>query len=138
MRRLVLLPLLALLTAGCGFQDLRFQPVPQEALTSETVGLVPTWVKQENLPAEAVPGAKLFAVAGCTACHTYLGAGGANLGAPDLSAEGLRDRGIDFQIRHLKCPSCVRRGSPMPGFASMGPKRLKELAIFLEASKGIR
>ena len=136
MRRLVLLPVLALLTAGCGFQDLLFQPVRQEALTSEIKGLVPTWVKQESLPAEAVPGAKLFAVAGCTACHTYLGAGGANLGAPDLSTEGLKNRGIDFQIRHLKCPSCVNAGSPMPPFASLGDVRLRDLAIFLEASKG--
>jgi mono/diheme cytochrome c family protein len=109
-----------------------------EALASEVITQVPSWVKKEKLPPAAVPGAKLFAVAGCTACHTYLGAGGAQLGAPDLTAIGTRHLGIDFQIRHLKCPSCVNPGSPMPKFASLGDKTLRELAIFLEASQGPR
>ena len=82
------------------------------------------------------PGAKLFAVSGCTACHTYAGSGSSNLGAPDLTAIGSRNLGIQFQIDHLKCPSCVNPGSPMPKFASLGEKRLRQLAIFLEASKG--
>jgi hypothetical protein len=43
-----------------------------------------------------------------------------------------------FQIKHLNCPSCVNPGSPMSPFAALGRKRLHELAIFLEASKGIR
>ena len=92
--------------------------------------------KRANLPPDAVPGAKLFAVAGCTACHTYNGAGGSNLGAPDLTAIGLRNLGIGFEIRHLRCPSCLNPGSPMPPFATLGTKRLQQLAIFLEASKG--
>jgi hypothetical protein len=85
---------------------------------------------------EAVQGAKLFAVIGCLNCHTYLGAGAHNLGAPDLSDEGSKNKGIAFQIQHLKCPSCVNPGSPMPSFASQGPKNLTALATFLEASKG--
>jgi menaquinol-cytochrome c reductase cytochrome b/c subunit len=110
----------------------------QEALASEVIADVPGWIKAEKLPPAAVPGVKLFAVAGCTACHTYLGAGSSNLGAPDLTQIGTRNLGIDFQIRHLQCPSCVNPGSPMPKFASLGTKRLRELAIFLEASKGKR
>jgi len=109
-----------------------------EALASEVIANVPHWVKAEKLPPQAVPGAKLFAVAGCTACHTYLGSGGSQLGAPDLTSIGTRKLGIDFQIRHLKCPSCVNPGSPMPKFASLGDKRLRQLAIFLESSKGPR
>jgi ubiquinol-cytochrome c reductase cytochrome b subunit/menaquinol-cytochrome c reductase cytochrome b/c subunit len=108
----------------------------KEALASEVITEVPHWVSAEKLPANAVPGAKLFAVAGCTACHTYLGSGGAQLGAPDLTSIGTRNLGIDFQIRHLKCPSCVNPGSPMPKFESLGDERLRQLAIFLEASKG--
>ncbi len=108
----------------------------KEALASEVIADVPNWVKQEKLPQNAVPGARLFAVAGCTACHTYLGTGSSNLGAPDLTAIGTRKLGIDFQIRHLKDPASVVPGSPMPKFASLGEKRLRELAIFLEASKG--
>lgn len=108
----------------------------KEALASEVITNVPTWVKAEKLPPAAVPGAKLFAVSGCTSCHTYLGSGASNLGAPDLTAIGLRKLGVDFQIRHLKCPSCVNAGSPMPKFESLGDARLRQLAIFLEASKG--
>jgi menaquinol-cytochrome c reductase cytochrome b/c subunit len=108
----------------------------KEALASEEILNVPSWVKAEKLPPAAVPGAKLFAESGCTACHTYLGSGGSQLGAPDLSAIGKAKLGIDFQIRHLKCPSCVNPGSPMPKFESLGDTRLRQLAIFLEASKG--
>ena len=107
-----------------------------EALASEVIADVPHWISAEKLPPKAVPGAKLFAVAGCTACHTYLGTGSSNLGAPDLTAIGTRNLGIQFQINHLKCPSCVTPGSPMPKFASLGLARLNQLAIFLEASKG--
>src|SRR4051812_8337888 len=110
----------------------------KEALASEVIADVPSWVSQEKLPASAVPGAKLFATAGCTACHTYLGTGSSNLGAPDLTNIGTRNLGIQFQINHLKCPSCVNPGSPMPKFESLGEKRLRQLAIFLEASKGKR
>ena len=108
----------------------------KEALASEVIADVPSWVKANNLPPAAIPGAKLFATSGCTSCHTYLGSGSSNLGAPDLSNIGSRNLGIDFQIRHLKCPSCVNPGSPMPKFDSLGDQRLRQLAIFLEASKG--
>jgi mono/diheme cytochrome c family protein len=107
-----------------------------EALASEVIADVPHWIKAQKLPPDAVPGAKLFAVAGCTACHTYLGTGSSNLGAPDLTTIGTRGLGVDFQIRHLQCPSCVNPGSPMPKFASLGNDRLHQLALFLEASKG--
>jgi menaquinol-cytochrome c reductase cytochrome b/c subunit len=110
--------------------------VAKEALASEVIADVPSWIKAEHLPPAAVAGAKLFATAGCTACHTYLGTGSSNLGAPDLTSIGSRGLGIDFQIRHLQCPSCVTPGSPMPKFASLGTARLRDLAIFLESSKG--
>ena len=123
---------LLLLIGGCSH---RAANAP-EATQGEVIGDVPSWVKAEKLPAAAVPGAKLFATAGCTACHTYLGTGSSNLGAPDLTAIGTRNLGISFQIRHLQCPSCVNPGSPMPKFASLGTTRLHQLAVFLEASKG--
>jgi menaquinol-cytochrome c reductase cytochrome b/c subunit len=110
----------------------------KEALASEVIADVPHWVAAEKLPPAALPGAKLFATAGCTACHTYLGTGSSNLGAPDLTAIGSRNLGISFQIRHLQCPSCVTPGSPMPKFASLGQARLHDLAVFLEDSKGKR
>jgi len=107
-----------------------------EALASEVRANVPHWIKAERLPQKAVAGATLFADSGCTACHTYLGTGSSNLGAPDLTEIGTRNLGIQFQINHLKCPSCVNPGSPMPKFESLGDARLRQLAIFLESSKG--
>ena len=110
----------------------------KEALGTELLTKVPSWAKAqgfENNPA-AIQGAKLFATTGCLNCHTYLGSGNHNLGAPDLSAEGAKHKGIFFQIAHLTCPSCVNKGSTMPSFASQGKKNLTLLATFLEASKG--
>ena len=110
----------------------------KEALGSELVAKVPSWAAKEGFAGnpQAVAGAKLFAVAGCLNCHTYLGSGGHNLGAPELTAEGAKNKGIAFEIAHLKCPACVNAGSPMPSFAGLGDARLKSLATFLEASKG--
>jgi len=107
-----------------------------EALASEVKADVPSWIAKEHLPPAAHPGALLFATSGCTACHTYNGAGSSNLGAPDLTAIGTAGLTIDFQIRHLECASCVHPGSPMPHFKSLGYKRLHELAVFLNSSKG--
>ena len=94
------------------------------------------WIRLEQLPKNAVPGAELFESTGCTACHTYAGSGTSVLGAPDLTAIGTRKFGIRFQIAHLECPSCVVHGSAMPPSTSLGAKRLRQLAVFLEASKG--
>ncbi len=112
--------------------------VAKEPIPSEIKAAVPSWAAKQgfqNNP-EAIAGANLFAVSGCANCHTYLGAGGTNLGAPDLSAEGAKKKGIQFQIDHLKCPSCVNTGSPMPSFKDLGEDNLRKLATFLEASKG--
>jgi menaquinol-cytochrome c reductase cytochrome b/c subunit len=110
----------------------------KEALGSELLGHVPAWAAKQGFTGDkdAVAGAKLFAVAGCLNCHMYLGDGGTNLGAPDLTAEGQKNKGIAFQVAHLKCPACVNPGSPMPSFAGLGDDRLKLLAAFLEGSKG--
>ena len=110
----------------------------KESLGTELIGQVPSWAKKQgftNNP-QAVAGAKLFAVAGCLNCHTYLGVGGGFAGAPELTAEGAKNKGIAFQVRHLKNPGLVNPGSPMPSFAGLGDARLKQLAAFLEASKG--
>jgi menaquinol-cytochrome c reductase cytochrome b/c subunit len=110
----------------------------KEALAAELRAKVPQWIDREQLPKNARPGAFLFAESGCLNCHTYLGAGAANLGAPELTAEGTKNKGVTSQISHLKCPSCVRPGSPMPSFAAFSDAQLRDLALFLEASKGER
>ncbi len=112
----------------------------KESLGSELVAKVPGWAKAANFTAnkQAVGGAHLFAVSGCLNCHTYQGTGGGFAGAPNLTAEGAKNKGVQFQIDHLKCPACVNPGSPMPSFAGLGEANLKKLASFLEASKGTK
>lgn len=110
----------------------------KEVLGSEFTAKVPGWARKEGFQHNpvAIVGAKLFAVSGCLNCHSYNGSGGHNLGAPDLTAEGAKHRSVTYEIAHLKCPSCVKRGSPMPVFSALGQQRLKQIAVFLVASKG--
>ena len=144
----MLLALLVPLVAGCGWLSAltsgHATPSTQKGslgpLVTPRAGAgpsVPRWIKLEHLPRTAVPGAVLFQRTGCIACHTYAGSGSRNLGAPDLTGIGRRHLGIWFQIAHLECPSCVIKGSPMPPFAALGKRRLRQLAVFLEASEGI-
>src|ERR671936_377081 len=108
----------------------------REAIASEVKAAIPSWAKKQGFAGnkEAIAGANLFAESGCTNCHTYLGTGSSNAGAPDLTSEGAKNKGIQFQIDHLKCPSCVNAGSPMPSFADFSQQQLTSLATFLEAS----
>ena len=86
----------------------------------------------------AVAGATLFAQSGCLNCHVYLGAGGQNLGAPELTAEGAKGKGVQWQVEHLKNPKSKNPSSPMPPFADLGNENLTKIATFLEASKGAK
>jgi len=110
----------------------------REAIASEVKAAIPEWERTQGFTGnqQAIDGANLFAESGCTNCHTYLGTGSSNLGAPDLTAEGAKNKGVQFQISHLECPSCVNAGSPMPSFKDLGNENLQKLAAFLEASKG--
>src|SRR5919108_296076 len=79
----------------------------KEALASEVVEAVPTWAQRQGFAdnAEAVAGAKIFASSGCTACHTYLGTGSSNQGAPDLSNEGTRGKSKQQLMAYIRDPS---------------------------------
>jgi mono/diheme cytochrome c family protein len=98
---------------------------------------VPTWAQREGFAnnKDAVEGAKVFASSGCTACHTYLGTGSSNLGAPDLSAIGKGGQGPDFFARYVADPSKFGN-NVMPKFGSLGQQKLNQLGEFLAASKG--
>jgi len=109
----------------------------QESLASENIRLVPQWIVKEKLPAgPARAGARLFAEVGCMNCHTYLGAGSSNLGAPDLTEEGTKGRSVDYFVQHTRCPQCVTPGSKMQPFPNLTNQQLNELAQFLSNSKG--
>jgi cytochrome c553 len=108
----------------------------KEALASEVVQAVPTWAARQGFQnnEEALAGAKIFASSGCTACHTYLGTGSSNQGAPDLSNEGSKGRNKDFFMRYIKDPSKFGN-NVMPKFG-FSDDQLAQLAAFLLASKG--
>ena len=98
---------------------------------------MPEWAQKEGFAGnqEAVAGAELFAVAGCLQCHTYLGTGSSNLGAPDLSEIGATSKGVDYFQRYVTNPAQFGNQA-MPPFATLGEENLKKIATFLDASKG--
>ena len=110
----------------------------KEALASEVVQAVPTWAKREGFSGnpQAVVGAKLFAQSGCTACHTYLGTGSSNLGAPDLTAIGKGNQGAKFFSDYVANPRAFGN-KVMPVFGNLGStQNITNLGIFLSVSKG--
>ena len=105
--------------------------------------LVTQWVEEggieENLAEgatieQAQLGAELMAESGCLNCHTYRGAGSPNLGAPDLTAIGAENRGVDYFHRYVANPTEFGN-TVMPAFQSLGDENLEAIAVFLDASK---
>jgi menaquinol-cytochrome c reductase cytochrome b/c subunit len=108
----------------------------KEALASEVLEAVPTWAQRQGFEnnQQAIEGAKIFASSGCTACHTYLGTGSSNQGAPDLSAEGTKGHDAQFFKNYIADPSKFGN-NVMPKFG-FSDEQLTQLAAFLMASKG--
>ena len=100
--------------------------------------LVARWAKAEQLPATALPGAKIVAIAGCLSCHRYAGSGVTSGSAPELTRVGASKPTVAALVRRLRCPTCVRRGSVMPAYKALGDANLALVAEFLRASKGTR
>jgi mono/diheme cytochrome c family protein len=99
-------------------------------------GDVARWIEVQNLPeGDAQQGAELFAESGCTNCHTYLGSGVSNLGAPDLSSIGQ-------QLDQAQAKAYVSNprafgNNVMPVYGqTLTDQQLTQIAAFLEASKG--
>ncbi len=108
----------------------------REALGSELVLLVPSWAQQQGFVGdkEATKGATLFAQSGCLNCHTYLGQGAGQLGAPNLSAIGATNDQAFF-VQYLTNPAAFGN-NVMGSYAYLGQDNLNALGAFLEASKG--
>jgi mono/diheme cytochrome c family protein len=89
---------------------------------------IPLTIPPSDTQAQA--GLKLFLANPCLNCHMIKGTGG-SIG-PNLTNEGTKP-GHDkaWQIRHLKCPSCVDKGSSMPAFNNFTPQEYDQLATFL-------
>ena len=113
-----------------------------ESLGSELVVKVPVWAKEQGFADNkaAVEGATLFAESGCTNCHTYLGSGTSNLGAPDLSAIGATGQGAAFFAKYVADPSqfgnnIMQKYGKRAGGA-FTDQQLLQVGEFLNASKG--
>lgn len=131
--------------AGCDFPGGGSSSDDSETSTALELGTprvnsVSGWATRQGFAddATAVTGAKVFAQVGCLNCHTYLGTGSSNLGAPDLSAVGRQSsRSQTDYANYLADPSKFGN-NVMPHFANLGRPHLVELGAFLVASKGAR
>jgi menaquinol-cytochrome c reductase cytochrome b/c subunit len=109
----------------------------KESFGSELVAEIPTWAKKQGFAGnkQAEEGARIFALSGCTTCHTYLGGGTSNAGAPDLSDIGSGGRNLEGFVSYISDPSQFGN-NVMPKFEQLGQQNLTALATFLVASKG--
>jgi menaquinol-cytochrome c reductase cytochrome b/c subunit len=110
----------------------------EESLGSQLIAdRVPQeWAAEQGFTGneQAEAGATLFAEAGCLQCHTYLGVGAGNLGAPDLSEIG-QTNDAEYFVQYLTNPADFGN-TVMGSYAYLGQERLAQLGAFLEASKG--
>lgn len=84
-----------------------------------------------GLDAPAQAGLELVNASGCLNCHA-IGANGAPGPGPNLTNEGTKGRGKQWQIDHLKNPQSRNPGSSMPAFANFTPEEYDNLATLLE------
>jgi cytochrome c553 len=110
----------------------------EESLGSQLIaeGVPQEWAQEQGFAGneQAEAGAELFAETGCLQCHTYMGYGAGNLGAPELSEVGQTNDAAYF-VQYLSNPA--RFGNTVMGsYAYLGQENLQNLAAFLEASKG--
>ena len=103
----------------------------KEALgLARTGALVPGWAEQQGFADNPDGGRgrqRCSPQAGCMNCHTYLGAGASNLGAPDLSATRAQGQGVDVLRRRTYAePARSTAISVMPSFADLGAENLDQ------------
>jgi len=84
-------------------------------------------------PKIVAQGKTLFAAQGCDGCHVINGRG--DKVGPDLSDEGSKGRGVDWQERHLVNPKDTTPGSTMPSFKNLKKVELGALGQYLESLK---
>jgi mono/diheme cytochrome c family protein len=100
----------------------------------------PDWAKRQGFAGneQAERGAEIFGRAGCLSCHTYLGTGASNLGAPDLTEIGKQSpRSVEEYANYVSDPSKFGN-QVMPKYAGMSRRNLLAIGAFLQASKGER
>jgi quinol---cytochrome c reductase cytochrome c subunit, bacillus type len=127
----VIAALLTVVTMGV----LTYKGAVAEEGTGAT-GDVARWIQENDITEEeAQEGAQLFAESGCTNCHTYLGSGVSNLGAPDLSGVGNEMDAAQLQAYVSNPREFGNQVMPVYG-ETLSEEQLGQIAAFLEASKG--
>jgi menaquinol-cytochrome c reductase cytochrome b/c subunit len=109
---------------------LTYKGATAEEASGEAPQLAEEWCAAQNLSPTACDGALIFAQSGCLSCHRFEGTGG-TIG-PDLTQEGTRGRGKEWQIEHLIDPPSKTPGSSMPPFTDFTDEQYDQLATFLE------
>jgi hypothetical protein len=112
----------------------------EESLPVGSPPIVPNWAEEQGFAGneQAVRGARIFAQVGCLNCHTYLGAGTQNLGAPDMTAINTQSpRSAEQFAAYIRNPAKFGN-QVMPKFQDLGRRNLLALGAFLQASKGKR
>ncbi|HWH14348.1 MAG TPA: c-type cytochrome [Miltoncostaeaceae bacterium] len=87
-------------------------------------------IQVQGLDPTAEAGLALFQNSGCLSCHALGGQGG-NVG-PNLTNEGERNRGVEWQIEHLKNPPSRVPGSAMPAFTNFTDEQYQQIGTFLD------
>jgi cytochrome c oxidase subunit II len=100
------------------------------------------WLAAQGQPAEATDsaGARVFASAGCAACHSVRGTDATASIGPDLTHVGSRltlaggalPNTIEHMERWLANPAATKPGALMPPFGSLAVADLKALATYMK------
>lgn len=111
--------------------------IAKESIASENVAKVPEWAKDQGFQNDqkALRGARTFASLTCMTCHTYLGAGSSNFGAPDLSSIG-KSKNAAFFADYIPNAATKYGNNYMAQFATLPKAEIGDIAAFLAASKG--
>jgi hypothetical protein len=136
--RVLALVVAAIVTLGLGSCDRERRD--SDTLPFTDIGGVAGWADKQGFAdnPKAVRGAQIFAQVGCLNCHTYLGDGTSNVGAPDLSEIGRAGhRNAQGFAAYVSDPSKFGN-QVMPRFEDLGQRNLLALGEFLQASKGER
>jgi menaquinol-cytochrome c reductase cytochrome b/c subunit len=109
----------------------------KESVAAENKAKVPSWAAKQGFQnnQQALAGARIFASQTCLNCHTYLGAGSSNLGAPDLSSIG-KGQNAAFFADYIPNAATKYGNKAMAVFAGLPKDQVDSLAQFLAASKG--
>jgi mono/diheme cytochrome c family protein len=125
---------LALGLGSCGRSE------QKEKLTVSPPQSYPGWAEKQGFAGnkQAERGARIFAQVGCLNCHTYLGDGTSNVGAPDLTTIGRDNPRSAEQFAIYVSDPAKFGNNVMPTFKGLGRRNLLAVGAFLHVSKGER